>query len=176
MAKLDIVCGNILDFLGNKDLIINSANKYMSYGSGVCGAIYNKANKKLLENYCKENFKEYMKVNDIRFTPGFDLGIDILHINCPKFYEYEDHRIAIEELLNSYYKIILETKKYNYSKIVSVSLGTGINGYKHNDIAKILIERLDYLVSKYNIEFVLVLPNEEIKNLYLINKSDFKAI
>ena len=48
MAKLNIVSGNILDYLDNKDLIVNSANKYMICGSGVCGAIYKKANKELL--------------------------------------------------------------------------------------------------------------------------------
>ena len=46
MGKLNIVSGNILDYLDNKDLIVNSANKYMICGSGVCGAIYKKANKK----------------------------------------------------------------------------------------------------------------------------------
>ena len=35
MAKLNIVSGNILDYLDNKDLIVNSANKYMICGSGV---------------------------------------------------------------------------------------------------------------------------------------------
>ena len=45
MGKLNIVSGNIMDYLENKDLIINSSNKYMMCGSGVCGAIYKKANK-----------------------------------------------------------------------------------------------------------------------------------
>ena len=49
MAKLNIVSGNIFDYLDNKDLIVNSANQYMIYGSGVCGAIYKMADKDLLE-------------------------------------------------------------------------------------------------------------------------------
>ena len=49
MGKLNIVCGNIFDYLDNKDLIVNSANQYMRYGSGVCGAIYKMADKYLLE-------------------------------------------------------------------------------------------------------------------------------
>ena len=40
-----------------------------------------------------------------------------------------------------------------YKNVVSVSLGTGVHGYKHNDIAKQVIERLNYLVKKYNIDF-----------------------
>ena len=83
MGKLDIVSGNIFNYLDNKDLIVNSANKYMTYGSGVCGATYKLADKDLLEEYCKNNYSEYMKVNEVRITPGFNLGIDILHIYYP---------------------------------------------------------------------------------------------
>ena len=169
MAKLNIVCGNILDYLDNKDLIVNSTNKYMSAGGGVCGAIYRKAGIALLSNYCIDNYnKENMKVNEIRFTPGFNLGIDILHIYCPKYNEYKDNNVAIDDLLFSYYKIVIEAKKNMYKSIISVSLGAGAHGYKHNDIAKKVVDLLNYLVLKYDIDFTLVLPNEEIKNLYKI--------
>ena len=105
-----------------------------------------------------------MKVNEIRFTPGFNIGIDILHIYCPKYYQSKD---PINDLLESYYQIVTKAKINMYKSIVSVSLGTGIHGYKHNDVAKRIIELLSYLVLKYNIDFTLVLPNEEIKKLYI---------
>ena len=164
MAKLNIVCGNIFDYLDNKDLIVNSTNKYMICGSGLCGAIYKKANKELLEEYCKNNFKEYMKVNEIRITKGFNLNIDILHILSPKYYESKD---PLNELLESYNKIFISAKENNYKNVVSVSIGTGIHGYKHNDIGKYVFNELNILVNKYNIDFTLVLPNEEIKELYV---------
>ncbi|HIS91083.1 MAG TPA: macro domain-containing protein [Candidatus Faecisoma merdavium] len=166
MAKLNIVCGNILDYLDNKDLIVNSSNENMLCGSGVCNLIYKKANKKLLEEYCKKQYKDNMKVNEIRFTTGFNLGIDILHIYCPKYYEYKDNNVAIDDLLFSYYKIVIEAKKNMYKGIISVSLGTGAHGYKHNDIAKKVVDLLNYLVLKYDIDFTLVLPNEETKEMY----------
>ena len=108
-----------------------------------------------------------MKLNEVRFSPGSDLGIDILHIYCPKYYEYKDHRLAIDDLLESYYQIVTKAKTNMYKSIVSVSLGTGVHGYKYNDVAKRIIELLNYLVLKYNIDFTLVLPNEEIKELYI---------
>lgn len=163
MRRLNVVCGNILDYLDNKDLIINSANKYMICGSGVCGAIYKRANKELLEDYCNSNYKEYMKVNEIRFSPGFELGLDILHICCPKYYESKE---PLKDLLESYNNIFFEAKKKGYKSIISVSLGSGINGYKHNDIAKVVISSLKELVNKYDIDFMLVLPSEEIKEMY----------
>ena len=163
MSKLDIVSGNIFNYLDNKDLIVNSANKYMIYGSGICGAIYKLADKDLLEEYCKNNYSEYMKVNEVRITPGFNLGIDILHIYCSKSYESKE---PLKELLESYNKIFECAKEKGYKNIVSVSLGTGVHGYKHNDIAKDVIIRLKELVNKYDISFTLVLPNEEIKGIY----------
>ena len=164
MGKLNIVFGDLFDYLDNKDLIVNSANQYMIYGSGVCGAIYKMADKDLLEQYCKRKFKENMEVNEIRFTPGFNIGIDILHIYCPKYYLSKD---PINELLESYNKIFISAKEKNYNNIVSVSIGTGIHGYKHDDIAKKVTERLNYLVNKYSINFTLVLPNEKIKEIYV---------
>ena len=163
MGKLNIVCGNIFDYLDNKDLIVNSANQYMRYGSGVCGAIYKMADKDLLEHYCREHFKVNMKVNEIRFTPGFNIGIDILHIYCPKYYQSED---PINELLESYSNIFISAKEKDYKNIISVSIGTGVHGYKHNDIGKIVVDKLEILVKKYDIDFTLVLPNEEIMLLY----------
>lgn len=111
MAKLNIVCGNILDYLDNKDLILNSINKNMLCGSGICKFIYEKTNKEFLEEYCKKQCKDNMKVNEIIFIPGFDIGIDILHILCPNYYGYKDANVAIDDLLFSYYKIIIEAKK-----------------------------------------------------------------
>lgn len=165
MSKLNIVSGNIFNYVDNKDLIVNSANKYMSYGSGVCGAIYKLANRDLLEEYCKNNYNEYMEVNEVRFTPGFNLGIDILHIYCPKSYGSKE---PLKELLDSYNKIFEGAKEKGYKNIVSVSLGTGVHGYKHNDIAKDIVIRLNELVKKYDISFTLVLPSEEIKKIYSI--------
>ena len=164
MGKLNIVSGNIFDYLEGKDLIVNSANQYMICGSGVCGAIYKKANKDLLEQYCKEHFKENMKVNEIRFTPGFNIGIDILHIYCPKYYQSKD---PINDLLESYNNIFIWAKQKDYKNIISVSIGTGVHGYKHNDIGEIVADKLEILVNQYNIDFTLVLPNKEIKEIYV---------
>ena len=163
MAKLILKYGNILDYINNVDVIINSNNKYMICGSGVCGLIYKMAGKEELENYCKDNFKEQMKINEIRITKGFKLGIDIMHICCPKYYESKE---PIKELLKGYENIFISAKENNYKNILSVSLGTGINGYKHNDISKELIKSLNKLVNEYDINFYLVLPSKKLLELY----------
>jgi len=157
MNKLTILCGNILDYLKDMDAIVNSNNKYMISGSGICGAIYKKAGKEKLEQYCKDNFKFEMKVNEIRITKGFDLGIDIIHIYCPKYFESTD---PINDLLQGYENIFINAKEKRYKNIISVSIGTGIHGYKHNEIGKVLTRKLKELVNKYKINFTLVISNE----------------
>lgn len=163
MGKLNIVSGNLFDYLENKDLIVNSANKYLAYGGGICGQIYKIAGKKL-EEYCNNNYKEYLEVNDIIITPNFNIGIDILNIYCPKKHESKK---PLEDLLKSYNNIFIAAKNKGYKNIISVSLGTGIHGYKHNEIAINVINELKYLVKEYDINFTLVLANEKIYNLYI---------
>lgn len=168
MGRLILKYGNILDYLDGMDAIVNSANKYMICGSGVCGAIYKKANKDKLEKYCKNSFKETMKVNEIRITPGFDLGIDIIHIYCSKYYESEN---PIEDLKQSYINLFEVAKEKEYKNIISVSLGTGFHGYNHNEIAKDIVILIANLVKKVDINFVFILPSVEIIKLYKSNLS-----
>lgn len=165
MGNLNILKGNILDYLDNMDAVVNSNNQYMICGSGVCGAIYKKADKNKLEEYCKNNFKELMKFNEVRITPGFDLCIDILHIYCPKAYESKQ---PLEDLKQSYINIFKEAKERNYKNIVSVSLGTGAHGYKHNEVATEIVSCINKLVKEYDINFNLVLSSEDIVKLYNI--------
>ena len=159
MSNLNILHGNIIDYLDGMDVLVNSNNKYMTYGSGVCGLIYKKAGRYKLEEYCKNNFKDNMLVNEVRVTPGFNLGIDIIHIYCPKAYESKEPLI---ELLESYENIFRCSKVEGYKNIISPSLGTGVHGYKYNEIEKDLINKLNELVKEYNINFNLVIK-EKIK-------------
>ena len=163
MAKLDIKVGNIFDYLEDKDVIVNSSNQYMISGSGISGAIYKKAGKEELESYCKVNFQEKMKVNEVRITPGFDLGVDIIHIYAPKFYFTED---PINDLTKSYYNIFEIAKEKGYKNIISVSIGTGVHGYKHNEIGKVVMLELKNLTEKYDINFSLVLYDVKTKEFY----------
>ncbi len=163
MGKLIIKYGNIFDYLDGMDAIVNSNNQYMIYGSGICGQIYKMAGKDKLEEYCKSNYKDIMKVNEVRISKGFNLGIAIIHIYCPKYYESKNQ---IEDLLVGYENIFIKAKENNYKNIISISLGTGLHGYKHNEVAKEVINILNKLAISYNINFSLVLKDEEIMKLY----------
>lgn len=103
--------------------------------------------------------------NILNYLNDKDLVVDILHICCPKHHESQE---PLNDLLNSYNNIFIGAKENNYKNIVSVSLGTGVNGYKHNEVSKEIVNRLNELVKDYDIDFTLVLPNEEIYTLYNI--------
>lgn len=50
--------------------------------------------------------------------------------------------------------------------LYQLDIGTGVHGYKHNDIAVKVVSILNDLVYRYDIDFTLVLPNNEIMNIY----------
>lgn len=163
MSNLKIEVGNIIEFINQGDAIVNSNNQYMISGSGVCGLIYKMAGKDKLENYCKSNYESNMKINEIRVTPGFNLNIDIIHVFVPKFHFSKN---PIADLIISYENIFIEAQSKEYSNIVSASLGTGVHGYKHGDIAKYVIPAIQKFSKKYNVNFFLVVTDEKIKEIY----------
>lgn len=157
MGKFKILYGDIFNHLEGMEAIVNSTNKYMICGSGVCGQIYKRAGKDKLEEYCHKHFEENMQVNEIRITPGFNLGIDIINIYCPKAYESDE---PLKELLVGYANIFKVAAEKGYANIISVSLGTGVHGYRHHDIYKEVFSSLEELCKRTTINFTMVLNVE----------------
>ena len=138
MGNLYFTCGDYISNSKGMDAIVNAANKYMINGSGICGAIYNSAGTELI-NYCKNTFDKDMENNEVRITPGFNLPMDIIHVLAPKAYEESD---PINELLKGYKNLLDTISNSKYKKVLLCSLGTGIHGYKHEEVAKPLINLL----------------------------------
>ena len=151
MGKLFLILGDYILNSKGKDAIVNSANKYMSYGSGICGVIYKNAGAQL-EKYCKNTYKIQMITSEVRITPGFNLNMDIIHVLTPKSYEETE---PIKELLKTYKNMLDEIIKHNYKDVLLCSLGTGIHGYKHKDIAKPLILLLNNFCKINNVNLYL---------------------
>jgi len=178
MGNFRILIGDIVsdEILKDHDLIINPTNPMMLAGSGVCGAIFKKAGVDELENYTQiqfninrfseDNYHEenMMKVGDVRITPGFNLGMDIMFVQGPRYYEYPN---PIEKLIETYQNLLNEIKKNNYTNILIPSLGTGIYGFKHEDVGTVVLNLLNDFVKDNNINIDLVLYREEDKKYYL---------
>lgn len=164
MGKLNIISGDYYLHFKNKDAIVNSANKYMVMGSGICQVVYFGAGNELL-NYCQTNYNCNMKKKEVRVTPGFNLQADIIHIFAPKYYEEVD---PIGELLKAYQEVFNIIIKHKYKNVLICSLGTGVHGYDHDVVAQPVINLLQNFVLNNNVNLYFNLYDDLTKELYLL--------
>lgn len=165
MKNLILVSGDIIENANkyNIEAIVNPANKYMDYGSGVCGAIYDKAGIDQLENYCHNKWNKDMEVNEIRITTGFALLKDIIHIYAPRYYEEQQ---PIEKLKEGYLKLFEVIIKEGYKSVIIPSLGTGFHCYTHEEVAEIVINLLNEFCKNNDIKIIFDLVDDETKAIY----------
>lgn len=177
MGQFRIIVGDITDddILNGHDVIINPTNPQMVAGAGVSGAIFKKAGVDKLENYTQkkydinyfsDNYKKenIMKIGDIRITPGFDMGIDIMFVQGPKQWE---HNNSIELLKNTYDNMLDQIYINGYKKILLPSLGTGDYGFNHSDVGKIVKNILKKYTINKDLDIDLVLYDESDKIFYI---------
>ncbi len=166
MGTFKILTGDITsdEILKDHDLIVNPTNPYMLYGGGVCGAIFRKAGINELENFTKNNFNTSMKITEVRITPGFNLNMDIMFVQGPKVTDNNSKEL----LIKTYKNMLNEINKNNYKNIIIPSLGTGIYGFKHEDVGKLVCNLLNNYIKDKDINIDLVLYNESNKKYYII--------
>ena len=183
MGKLHLTCGDYISNSLDMNAIVNTTNKYMQNGSGICGAVSRASGVELME-YCQNKYKENMINGEVRITPGFNLPSDIIHVLAPKYYEESD---PINSLMDCYDNLLLSIKEKKYKKVLIPSLGTGVHGYKHEDVVKPLMNLLMgfckmndvdiYLNNKLPIQKDIYLKYYlQIKNLDLKNDLKEKSI
>lgn len=163
MGKLYFLTGDIIENSKNMDAIVNAQNKYMLNGSGICGAVYRGAGVELLD-YCKKEYPIPMEPCEVRITPGFKLNMDIIHSYAPIFREWDN---PIEKLLEAYNNILVEIKNKEYVKVIIPSLGTGIHGYKHEDVAYQVINLLYEFCNTTNVDIYFVNLFSMVTDIYL---------
>ena len=176
MGRYRILTGNIVtdELLANHDLIVNPTNPQMVAGAGVSGEIFKKAGVDTLEaytqyhyeiNYFSDDYKleNIMKVGDIRITPGFNLGMDIMFVQGPKYWDYSNPSKVLFEV---YSKMLQEAYDKGYQNILLPSLGTGDYGFEHEHIGKGVSTILSNFTNTHNINVDLVLFDENSKKYY----------
>lgn len=163
MGKLILMSGDIIKNLREVEAIVNPTNKFMDYGSGVCGAIYDKAGIEQLENYCHSKWTKEMEVNEIRITTGFRLLKDIIHIYVPRYYEEEN---PIEKLKESYLKLFEVIIQEKYKSVIIPSLGTGFHFYTHEEVAEMVVKLLSAFCRDNDVKIIFDLFDDETKSIY----------
>ena len=162
-AQLKIILGDITK--QGVDVVINAANRELSGGSGVNGAI-RKAGGPEIQKYCEElratTHPNGLPAGHSVMTPGGKLPAKwIIHTVGPK-YGLENGKEA--ELLASCYRTALGlAEKHGLKTVAFPAISTGVYGYPMDEAAKVAAEAIKQELPKLNKvqEIRLVFISEE---------------
>lgn len=137
------------------DAIVNAANTALAMGGGVCGAIFNAAGARELQEAC--NKIGPIKTGEAVITPGFKLKAKhIIHTAGPVY----DHKKAkeCEELLYSSYKNSLLVAVENGCKSIAFPLiSSGIYGYPKDEALDVAKRAIEDFLKDHDIDVYLAL-------------------
>lgn len=94
-----------------------------------------------------------MEPCEVRITPRFNLNMDIIHSYAPIYREWEN---PVDKLIDAYSNVLIEINNHNYKKIIIPSLGTGIHGYKYEDVAEKVINLLYDFCESNDVEIYFI--------------------
>jgi len=147
-SRLVIVQGDITKQA--TDAIVNAANKYLSPGGGVCGAIHRAAGGKLADE-CRN--LGGCKTGEAKITNGYNLPAkNVIHTVGPVYSGSPKDKI---DLANCYKNSLVIAQGNKLKSISFPSISTGIFGYPVSEAAEIAIKTIvDYLKENSQIELV----------------------
>ncbi|MCX6806579.1 MAG: O-acetyl-ADP-ribose deacetylase [Candidatus Berkelbacteria bacterium] len=148
------------------DAIVNAANKTLSGGGGVDGAIHRAAGPQLSKE-CKA--LGGCETGGAKITRGYRLPAKFIIHTVGPVYGHENNKEA--KLLTECYKNCMELAKiYRIKTIALPAISTGLYGFPKQEAAKIAIKTIKNFVKKNDCfdEICFVLFNDE--NLYIYQK------
>ena len=117
------------------DGIVNSANTHLIAGSGVCGAIYAGAGKRL-EAYSRPLGP--LPVGEALVTPGFDLPFrHIVHVVGPKYFEDPDPR---DKLTRTIQNALRTADAVGIQRLALPAISMGVHGYPAAEGIPLLVQ------------------------------------
>lgn len=148
----EIINGNICDM--DVDVIVNAANSRLRMGGGVCGAIFNRAGVRELQEECDQ--KDFCPVGQAVITSGYNLKAKyIIHAVGPI---YRDGQHDEAKLLASAYQSALNlAKEYNCKSIAFPLISSGIYGYPRNEAMKVAKNAINEFLINNDMVVYLVL-------------------
>lgn len=169
----------------NSEAIVNSANKYLIKGGGVCGSIFAKAGDELGKECTKiiQDRGKDMEVGEAVATDGYCLKAKyIIHVLAPRC-AFKWNQTIEEGFLKSYQAIF---EQVNLLKVASVGiplLGTGAfhcDPHKASAVAvKSVLEfintmpwHIKYIIFVLNNEQMMKILTNQFKNIGLIDNHE----
>jgi O-acetyl-ADP-ribose deacetylase (regulator of RNase III) len=147
-AKISILVGDITQ--QKVDALVNAANRELTGGSGVNGAIH-KAGGAEIYRFCEElrttKYPDGLPAGQSAITPGGKLTAKwIIHTVGP-MYGQQDGKEA--ELLASCYRTALEVaESHKLESIAFPAISTGVYGYPTEEAAKVAWQAIQGMLPK----------------------------
>ncbi|MCD7948865.1 MAG: macro domain-containing protein [Erysipelotrichaceae bacterium] len=140
------------------DAIVNAANVNLKQGSGVCGAIFEKAGTKQMTIVCQKLAP--IKVGEAVMTPGFQLPAKyVIHAAGPIYKDGQHHE---KELLENTYQNALKLAiKNNIHSISFPLISAGIYGYPKKEALDIAINTIANFLNEYDLDINIVMLDKE---------------
>lgn len=148
------------------DVIVNSANKELIRGSGVCGAIHKEAGIQLE--------KECLEIKNEKYPKGLPVGEAIITkaYNLPS--KYVIHTVGprkgkddINLLKNCYSNSLKLADSLGLKSTAFPSISTGIYGVSHKEAKPLILEALKENQNLKNLEIInFIFLEEEVMNYY----------
>lgn len=130
--KLEIVRGSVV--YADVDVIVNAANQYLQEGGGVCGAIFQGAGSKKLQQEC--DAIGYCKVGHAVMTNGYNLKAKhIIHAVGPQ-------DLDGDKLKSAFLNCLIIADNNNLKTIGLVPISTGIFGFPKDKCAQIAVKTI----------------------------------
>ena len=147
----------------NTDAIVNTANAYVTVGTGCDSAVYSAAGYDKLLAYRKEKIGEVPE-GEAFITPGFDLPARyIIHAVSPR---YSGGDKGEEEKLRSCYRRSLQlAKDYHLGSIAFPLISTGSFGYPKEEGLRIAVDEINAFLMDHEMEIYLVVFGKRMTEL-----------
>lgn len=141
--NIHIVKGDVSTFSG--DAVVNAANKYLAPGAGVCGAIFDRAGYRELQNECLQIGG--CEVGNAVITNGYKLKANyIIHAVGPHYLHDEYPEKLLESVYENVFKVAI---KHNIKSIALPSISTGIFRFPLEKAVPLAIK----VIKKYSKKF-----------------------
>lgn len=141
------------------DAIVNAANTDLRMGRGVCGAIFNKAGVKQLQEAC--DALAPIKTGEAVMTPGFNLNARcIIHTAGPIYQNH--HKIEAQRLLElCYINSLTFALEAGCTTIAFPLISSGIYGYPKEDALKVATTTIQDFLYTHEMDVILVLFDKD---------------
>ena len=143
MIKVQVVNQGITEV--KVDVIVNAANEKLSWGGGVCGAIFRDCGDSKLQKECDKI--GYCPTGSAVITNCYSVNAKkIIHAVGPI---YKDHT-SDDQLYNAYYNSLILANDNELSSIAFPSISTGIYGFPIRRASKIALKAVYDFEMKYS--------------------------